>query len=368
MRVILLGDPHFKKDNLDIMSRVCQEILEIIDQRKPDIVISLGDTLDTHERLYLPALTDATKFYIEISKRCELVVLIGNHDRINNSDFLSSIHPFVGLKFYPNITIVDTTIWDKQKNFIYVPYVSCGRFNEALAKVDYSPFQNGVVNLNAEHPLLIFTHSEFQGCIMGMKPSTTGDIWSPNLPQIFSGHIHEYQVIPGVVYVGTFLQQNYGEGTDKALMMLYLEENKGTIVMEDPIEDKVTRPKILVERIKLLSAPTRVTIHLTAAELPDFAAKIPLGCLVKVVVHVDATELTSLKHNPYYLAMKNMVDKVIEKVESNRASVAQQMVNNFKEKGALTVDKKIYGIEEIVTAMLKDDLYTLHIYNTKIAM
>jgi DNA repair exonuclease SbcCD nuclease subunit len=101
MKLLLLGDPHFKKDNLDIMSKVCQEILEIIDKRKPDLVISLGDTLDTHERLYLPALTNATKFYQDIAKKCELVVLIGNHDRQNNSDFLSEIHPFVGLKKYP---------------------------------------------------------------------------------------------------------------------------------------------------------------------------------------------------------------------------------------------------------------------------
>ena len=46
--------------------------------------------------------------------------------------------------------------------------------------------------------------------------------------------------------------------------------------------------------------------------------------MVKVVVHVDATDLAGLKQNPYYLAMKNMVNKVVEKVVSDKASLAQQ--------------------------------------------
>lgn len=352
MKLLLIGDLHFKKDNLDVMSKVCQEILQLIDQRKPDLVVSLGDTLDTHERLYLPALTDATKFYTKISEQCELVVLIGNHDRQNNSDFLSEIHPFIGLKEHKNITIVDTTIWDREKNFIYVPYVANGRFNEALSKVDYCPFINGEVNLETEHPTFLFTHQEFQNCIMGVKTSTEGDVWSAALPQIFSGHIHEYQILPKIVYVGTPLQQNYGESPDKALMMIYLEEDS----------------KFTVERIQLTSAPRRVTVYMNSSELSEFASKIPPNCMVRVILYIDATESTAIKSNPYYLAMKSMVDKVSEKVVSDKASLAEQIVNGFKEKGSLDVNKKIYSIDEVVLAMLKDDPYTENIYKTEVAI
>ncbi|CAN5879625.1 hypothetical protein BH23THE1_BH23THE1_32290 [soil metagenome] len=363
MRVLLIGDPHFRKDNLDIISKVCQEILEIIDLKKPDLVISLGDTLDTHERLHMPALVDATKFYIEISKRSELVILIGNHDRQNNSDFLSPIHPFVGLESYPNITIVDTTIWDRKKNFIYVPYVPNGRFNEALSKVDYHPYQNGVVNVEGEHPLFIFAHQEFKDCVMGMKTSTNGDVWSNHLPQIFSGHIHGYQVLPKICYVGTFMQQNYGEDTDKALALIYLEDE-----IEPSVEGQIPRPKFMVDRIRLTSIPLKVTVHMNISELPNFTSKIPSGSLVKVVVHVDATETEGLKQNPHYLAMKNMVDKVVEKVESNRSSVAEQLVTQFKQKGSLDTKRNVFNIDEIVIAMLQDDPYTLNVFKTEIAI
>ena len=355
MLLMLIGDPHFKRDNLDIMSKVCSEILELIDQRKPNLVISLGDSLDTHERLYLPALTDATKFYTEIAKRCELVVLIGNHDRQNNSDFLSEMHPFVGLKQHPNITIVDTTIWDKEKNFIYVPYVANGRFNEALSKVDYFPFKDGIVDLEiTQKPRLIFAHQEFEGCLMGVLSSTSGDTWSQHLPQIFSGHIHEYQCVGKVCFVGTPVQQNYGEGTDKALMMVYLEDTE--------------KPKFQCERIRLTSAPVRTTVHMTIADLPNFANMIPPNCMVKVVMHIDAIDSAALKINPLYLALKSSVDKVTEKIVSDRSSVAQTMVNSFKDKGSLDATKKIFSINELVMAMLIEDQYALNIYQTEIAV
>lgn len=348
MKILLIGDLHIRKDNLDILRNVCAEILQIIETRTPNLVIILGDTEDRFENMYMPANTDAIKFFKKIAKMCELVVLIGNHDRENNSVFLTDVSPYIGLKEHPNITIVDTTIWDKEKNYIYVPYVPNGRFNEALSKVDYFPFQD----LDAKIPFVIFCHQEFKGCIMGAKPSTNGDIWSQQLPPIFSGHIHEYQVLGNICYVGTPLQQNYGESPDKALMMITLDKDK----------------MVSAERIRLTSAPFLVTIHMNYSDLPNFASKIPSNCKVKVEILVDAVDLPGLKQNPYYLALNNVVDKVTEKIVSDRASIAEKMVNEFKEKGSLDKEKKIYNIDEIVRAMLADDPYTLNIYDTQIVV
>jgi DNA repair exonuclease SbcCD nuclease subunit len=358
-KILLIGDLHIRKDNLDIMRKVCSEILYIIETKTPNLVIVLGDTEDRHENLFMPANTDAIKFFKAIAKQCELVVLIGNHDRENNSVFLTDVSPYVGLKEHPNITIVDTTIWDKEKNFIYVPYVSNGRFNEALSKVDYYPFKDGTVNLDTKHPRLVICHQEFIGCIMGVSTSSTGDVWSQHLPQIFSGHIHEYQTLPGVCYTGTPVQQNYGEGTDKALMMVYLE---------DSVNSSDQKNSLRCERIRLTSAPVRTTIHMTIADLPNFTNLIPPNCMVKVVMHIDAIDSAALKLNPLYLALKSSVDKVTEKIVSDRSSVAQTMVNSFKDKGSLDNTKKIFSINELVTAMLIEDQYALNIYQTEIAV
>ena len=347
-KILIIGDPHFKASNLSVMAPICDEILALIDEHKFTRVVSCGDTLDTHERIHLSALCFAVRFYQAIAKKTKLVVLIGNHDRLSNQDFCSDVHPFPGLEDTPNITVVWTTVWDKENNFIYVPYVPSGRFNDALALVGYTPG-------DSVEPLMIFPHQELRNVIMGIKVSASGDPWGPHLPPIFSGHIHEHQVLPGAVYVGTFLQQNYGESSDKALMVVNLDRNK---------------PKgsnFSYDRIRLRTAPIKTTIHMRIPDLPNAAEKIPPGHQVKVVLHLDATETKDIEKNPWFQSLKSMVDKVVKKVEGDKASIANNMVKEMKKQGRLApVEKGTYKVEEIVRAMLMDDPNTLHIFESEI--
>jgi DNA repair exonuclease SbcCD nuclease subunit len=353
MRILCIGDPHFQANNLALMKDATDEILKIIDDRKPELAVVLGDILHTHERINLEAQVQAIEWLREIAKRCPVVVLIGNHDRSNNQVYQTSVHPFTGLKGAPNITIVDTAIWDKENNFIFVPYVPTGRFREALLTVNYDADPT-----KEDHPRLIFAHQEFKGTLMGVQTSTHGDPWSADLPQIISGHIHDHQVLPSVYYVGTFYQQNYGETHDKSLLMLTILD-----------EYELGKPKLVFERIYLKSVPRKVTIHLTLAELPNFAEKIPAGCDVKVVLHLDATETKSVETDPYYQALKSSTKKVTLKIDSDKASIAETMVHQMKVEGRLQTlpdNRKIYSIEEIVSGMLQDDPYTLDLFRNEI--
>lgn len=311
------------------LSIVCQQILDLVATRQPDMVVSLGDTLDTHERIYMPALVEATQFYLRIAELKPLVILIGNHDRQNNSDYLSDYHPFVALKGRPNITVVDKVVWDKDKKIIYVPYVPNGRFAEALSTVGYHPYDK-------EAPDLIFAHQEFNGCSYGSVLSTRGDPWSSDLPPIYSGHIHEYQTLPGVTYVGTFMQQNFGEGEDKAVMIIHRRE--------DGID---------AERIRL-RYPTKVVVHLKPEEIKDYVSRVPSECEVKVVIHVDATETKALKQDPYYKMLKSKVAKVVERVQSTSVTLAQRIVD------------KASSLEQVVKGILHDDAYALALYEKEV--
>lgn len=345
---LLIGDPHFKTSNLDIMKKICAEILQIIDEKKPSFVISLGDTLDTNERIHMSVQTDATNFYFEIAERCPLYVLIGNHDRLNNQQFMTDTHPFVGLKKTKNITVVDKAVWVKELRCIFVPYVPPGRFVEALKTVEYDP------NSPPEDPpAFLFAHQEFYNCMLKPgKNSADGDKWYQEWPTVFTGHIHEYQVLPSVIYVGTPHQNSYGEGTDKAIMIVHV----------DNMTEK--KPKFLIERVRLKSSPIKTTINLHTSELPNFAERIPVGCMVKVILHADATETAGLDHNPYYQSLKGMVDKVVVKVKGDKASLAQNIVTDMKQKGTLQTDSA--SLEEVVVALLKEDPATLKIFQEEI--
>lgn len=363
MRIFVLGDPHFKKNNTHIFEQICSEILSIVEEKKPDLCICLGDTLDTHDRIYLRAQSMATRFFINIAEKCPLVILIGNHDRENNSDFMSNIHPFVGLECHKNIKIVYESIRENRNGFdiIYVPYVPPGKFYDALEHVDYYPSQY------KKYPDIIFCHQEFKGCNMGTITSTKGDIWSTDFPVVISGHIHEYQILPNILYVGTFLQQNYGENENKAVMMMHLEDIK------DPTKE--TFHNIQFERITLKTSPKRKTIHLTFDSLPDFNKVIPPdninkerpqygGTYTRAILHMDIAEAKSLKSNPYYKSLENTVDKVDIRTEGNKISVAGQIVKQIKEEN--TEIEQQYSLENIVKALLKDDLSALKIFEDEI--
>src|SRR5665648_549198 len=160
MLILVIGDPHFQISNLDTMEKATDEILSIVEERHPDRVIVMGDTLHTHERIHVRVQSMAIKFFKRIADKCELVVLIGNHDRESNTVFQTDIHPFVALSDTKNITIVSTATWNRKDNFLFVPYVAVGRHNEALETVEYKPDP-----VEKEHPWFIFNHQEIKDCV-----------------------------------------------------------------------------------------------------------------------------------------------------------------------------------------------------------
>lgn len=213
MKILLIGDPHFKLNNVNETKKLHDETLKIIKNDKYDFVVVLGDVLDTHEKIHVQPLCRAVNFIIDISKLSKVYVIIGNHDRINNDDFLTSIHPFVALKYVKNIVIVDDVI--THDNFVFVPYVPPGRFREALSKINFD---------YNDSKQIIFAHQEFKGAKMGAFISEKGDYWQEDYPTVFSGHIHDFQIFQhNIVYTGTPFQHGYHDRDDKYLFNLLLD-------------------------------------------------------------------------------------------------------------------------------------------------
>ena len=223
MKILAIGDPHFKPKNLAFMTWAVDDICHYAEQNQPDLCVILGDTLDTHERLNMRCHVLAVDFFKRMAKICPTVVLIGNHDRETNNDFCSDYHPFTGLDqgAVANLTIVAKPWWDHHRNLMFVPYVPNGRFLDALALGGYD-LASG--SLPAKNPRIIFAHQEFRGCQFNTGVSQAGDPWNENLPPVVSGHIHKYHLISGVMYVGTFLSTSYGEDNNKAITLLDLPD------------------------------------------------------------------------------------------------------------------------------------------------
>lgn len=208
---LIIGDPHFKVNNVRETDGMVEAIIRVAAERQPDIIIVLGDVLDRHETIHVSPLTRATKFLSELMRLSPTYVLIGNHDLKNNRQFLSDEHPFAALKYWnqDRMIIVDTTTIARIKGhiFTFVPYVPPGRFIEAL---DKEP--------DWKSSTCLFGHQEFKGAQMGAIVSVEGDEWPLLNPYVVTGHIHDYQEPQvNILYTGTPIQHAFGDRHDKSI-------------------------------------------------------------------------------------------------------------------------------------------------------
>ena len=135
--VLFIGDPHIQVSNIPEVDLFMEKIINLATDKNPDIIIIAGDLLHTHERLHTIALNKAYELVNNMRLISKTYVLVGNHDYIQNQQFLTENHWMNVLKEWNNTIIVDKVIKEniKGEEFVFVPYVPPGRFEDALNKI-----------------------------------------------------------------------------------------------------------------------------------------------------------------------------------------------------------------------------------------
>ena len=258
MSILLIGDPHFKNDNSIECEQLLEETIKVIKEKKCiNFVVIMGDILDTHEKIHMMPFCRATNYIQQIASLKKVFVIIGNHDRINNNIFLTEDHAFNGLKDHPNIVIVDKVA--VYNNYLFVPYVPPGRFNEALATIDY----------DITRCKMIFAHQEFKGAQLGSIVSEIGDVWPENACPVFSGHIHQFQKINNITYIGTPFQHSFYDTGEKFLYMINEESGEEQKIFLNIIKKRIQE----ISASKLLDYEVD-TQYLTKLIINDVDSKI----------------------------------------------------------------------------------------------
>lgn len=228
--ILVIGDTHFKPKNYEEGEELIERCVEVAANLKPSKIVLLGDILDTHEIAKNGPWKQACRFIDELSQITEVYVIMGNHDLINQKQFLTDNHFFNPLKKWPNVFIVDTPISvdiGNQRSIVLCPYVFPGRFEEAL---------DCMINLGGcdedydwrTDAICVFCHQEIEGVEYGGKISTKGDRWSEEYPPLICGHIHTpYQIGENVFYPGSSRQVDSNENPDKKIWNItFDDENK----------------------------------------------------------------------------------------------------------------------------------------------
>ena len=332
---LAIGDPHFKGDNINQTSIMMSEIEQILEldknsdakSGKIDFIVVLGDVLDRHEKIGMQPQCNLTAFFKMLVKYAPTYCLVGNHDRRNNSVFMTSEHSLTPYGGWSNLYIIETTskFNIKGKNFLFVPYVPVGRFSEALETLFYeenilklssvvekSKFERKLsVYYNAkgcentaklaqsvyihlhqniddceikydESEFLkdisgCFAHQEFNGVMVEERPSNSSDSWKKNYPPIFTGHIHKYcELQQNLFYIGTPIQQKFGDEQYNTISILKFEKNTFSH-----------------ERIEL-HGPKKIQLNLTIEDLESFVPD-PMN-IYKIIV--DTIDIPSARLLP----------------------------------------------------------------------
>jgi len=278
---LAVGDVHIKLDNLLEIDHLTDTLVSLIQHHRPDYLVLLGDILHTHERIHTNCLNQAAKLFRKCSEIIPTYVLVGNHDYISNSQFLTDEHWMNPFKEWPGLFIVDRVT--RVDSAVLCPYVPDGRLIEALetlnrsevrersdarsdtksdtsgdtksdtsgdtksdtsgdARSDTKEQSDGDASGDTRdekerwrEASLVFAHQTLDGVKMGPMVMDGVEKWLPEYPMLCSGHIHDRQrPQENLYYAGTPIPHAFGESNRKSICMINTSNPKK--VLELPMD------------------------------------------------------------------------------------------------------------------------------------
>lgn len=314
MNILIIGDPHFKTTNSNDTDLMTQAIIDVAKKLSLNLIVVLGDILDRHENIHMDPLCRSVQFLIQLSVISEVILLIGNHDRKNNKDFCSPIHPFTAFINHDRITVIDSTRYIKinNYNFTFVPYVPVGKFIDAL----------NIIGEEWKNSNCIFAHQEFYGAQMGAIRSESGDKWSINYPLVISGHIHDYEVLQkNLIYAGTPMQHTFGDGNKKYVLLMNLDNDQRQITNID------------------LHLPRKHIIRCTTTELNSI--NFEPSRYIKLIITGTQADIKSV-----------MLDSKIEVWRNAGVKISYKEIRSIKQINPLMLGKKLRFSERLKLAII----------------
>jgi DNA repair exonuclease SbcCD nuclease subunit len=212
MKLLLVGDPHIRHTHLIDGKKLLTWVESKATELKPDLVINLGDTFDTHSVVRAEVLSEVYRHVLGVSKIAPYAMILGNHDCWKPSD--STYHALEVFKSINNVVVADRPV--VYEGISLVPFLPDPK------KWPLAP--NGGIAL---------THNTFIGADYGFKIADGGVPLEAAecFDLVVSGHIHKRQDLGNVHYVGTPMAISAAEVDQiKGLTLLETETLERTFI------------------------------------------------------------------------------------------------------------------------------------------
>ena len=320
MKIMHLSDLHLGKrvnefSMLEDQIYILNEIINIIDEQKPKVIILAGDIYDKP----IPpaeAVEIFDDFLYKLSKRNLYVFIIsGNHDSAERIAFGSRLFDKSGIYLSPvyNGKISPICIDDKygKVNFYMLPFIKpvhVRRFFPDAEIYTYTDALSTVISdmhIDTAQKNILITHqfvtgssrTESEDVSVGGSDNVDSDIFK-DFDYVALGHIHRSQCCDSeyIRYCGTPLKYSFSESKDiKSITMLDIKE-KGNIKLDfipltplrDMVEIKGSYNELMLKSFYENTSLTDDYVHITLTDeedIPDVITK--LRVVYKNIMKID---------------------------------------------------------------------------------
>ncbi len=320
MKIMHLSDLHLGKrvnefSMLEDQIYILNEIINIIDEQKPKVIILAGDIYDKP----IPpaeAVEIFDDFLYKLSKRNLYVFIIsGNHDSPERIAFGSRLFDKSGIYLSPvyNGKISPICIDDKygKINFYMLPFIKpvhVRRFFPDAEVYTYTDALSTVISdmhIDTAQKNILITHqfvtgssrTESEDISVGGSDNVDADIFK-GFDYVALGHIHRSQCCDSeyIRYCGTPLKYSFSESKDiKSITMLDIKE-KGNIKLDfipltplrDMVEIKGSYNELMLKSFYENTSLTDDYVHITLTDeedIPDVITK--LRVVYKNIMKLD---------------------------------------------------------------------------------
>lgn len=221
MNILRVGDPHAKVNNLDEMNKLFTFIEQKAKEKQVDRIELLGDLFHSHAVLRLEVQEFWLNCLNNLSKICETVALVGNHDL--SGDYGSD---FSALSVFSLLENKNLIVIEKPKCIGYVAYIPYIHDNNLFIEHALALKDNGAKILVCHQTI---QGSKYESGIFAPDGIPTGE-WSESYSHVISGHIHKHQNFGNIIYPGTPRWDSTADANEKKGIWIYTHNDTTGII------------------------------------------------------------------------------------------------------------------------------------------
>jgi DNA repair exonuclease SbcCD nuclease subunit len=329
MKILFIGDMHLRINKFSLALQFLTWLNKFIEEQKPDLVVNLGDSTDTHAIIRSEVLNELmAHVYHVVDLGIPYIYVSGNHDYFSPKD--SKYHALLPFKNrIANLFIVDVP--QDLFGMTFVPYLADG--NDFPKKTQS----------------ICVAHQTFLGADYGPINALEGvDADTISADIIISGHIHKKHNLGKVVYVGSPYSQDASD----------VDQIKGISTFDsDTFEWVFTQTPLPIWRkfaYELYGATSSGALHSALKEAlinPDDHYVLEIsGPKAEVVAYVESPKYLKLVKGLSIRLKTVFTDKERKKVSINAVSM-EQILSEFVDKvysGTLDKDKVLQKAKEVL--------------------